>query len=769
MAGLRTLGDIVERLGSTVTPPVTPIVTPAPVAAPPADDRYIDQLVAAPAAGMVASFAGKPLLVIDGGSGRGEAVVAAARAAGLDARLATEPADGAGGILILTGLRPITSPEEGLALSRDAFASVVATARLAQKPALLALPLELGGGLGLEPAPGHQAWTAGLLGLGRTAALELPGVAVRLIDLGGADEAALIEELRAGGLETEVALRPSRRTIQAQPAPAPGGDLPFDALDVVVVTGGGRGVTAVTALALARMVPLRFALLGRTPLEEEPAALATLREEPALKAALRALHPADSPAALGRRASALLAAREVRATLQALRQTGSEAIYVAADVADPASLAAALSGVRAALGPIAAVIHGAGVLADKRLADKTLDQLNRVLAPKLGGLVALLAATAADPLKALVLFSSVAGRTGNPGQSDYALANSAMDAVAQRLAADRPGLKVVSVAWGPWEGGMVTPALKARFAEAGIPVIAHDRGGQMLIEELCAPGPVRVVRGGAPRPEGLAPASHTRALRLDLPVDADRYRFLTDHAIAGKAVVPVALVLEWITRAARLLRPDLHLVTLGDVQVKKGLVLPASGALDLRLEVNELSNGEGSVVSVALRDEAGLLRYAATATLAARRPLPPAAPRLRLQPWAADAEIYDGHVLFHGPQLQVIRGMEGVGEEGISGELAGLHEVGWPIAGWTLDPALLDGGLQLAVLWSKHMLGGAALPTGIESLHTWTDAPGAGRVRAVLKGREQGRNRTLSDLFLIDEAGALVAALRGVETHRRLP
>jgi hypothetical protein len=166
MAGLRTLGDIVARLGSTVTPSVTPIVAPAPVAAPPADDRYIDRLVAAPAAGMVASFAGKPLLVIDGGSGRGEAVVDAARAAGLDARLATEPADGAGGILILTGLRPITSPEEGLALSRDAFASVVATARLAQKPALLALPLELGGGLGLEPAPGHQAWTAGLLGLG---------------------------------------------------------------------------------------------------------------------------------------------------------------------------------------------------------------------------------------------------------------------------------------------------------------------------------------------------------------------------------------------------------------------------------------------------------------------------------------------------------------------------------------------------------------------------------------------------------------------------
>ncbi|NTW20454.1 MAG: KR domain-containing protein, partial [Nostocales cyanobacterium W4_Combined_metabat2_030] len=77
----------------------------------------------------------------------------------------------------------------------------------------------------------------------------------------------------------------------------------------------------------------------------------------------------------------------------------------------------------------------------------------------------LLTATQADPLSAICLFSSVAGRTGNAGQADYAMANEVLNRVAQAEAKRRPNCVVKSIGWGPWAGGMVTPNLKAKFDE----------------------------------------------------------------------------------------------------------------------------------------------------------------------------------------------------------------------------------------------------------------------------------------------------------------
>jgi NAD(P)-dependent dehydrogenase (short-subunit alcohol dehydrogenase family) len=206
-----------------------------------------------------------------------------------------------------------------------------------------------------------------------------------------------------------------------------------------------------------------------------------------------------TPADLNSQLSNLLAVREIRATLAALKAAGSEAQYVTVDVGNEAKLSAALDTVRQSWGPITALVHGAGVLADKRIEEKTDEQFDRVFDTKVSGLRALLAATAKDPLTALCLFSSVAARTGNLGQCDYAMANEVLNLVACAERARRGASCVVrAIGWGPWEGGMVTPSLKSHFEQMGVALIPLAIGAQRFVDEMIGSSDdTTVVIGGA--------------------------------------------------------------------------------------------------------------------------------------------------------------------------------------------------------------------------------------------------------------------------------
>ena len=212
-----------------------------------------------------------------------------------------------------------------------------------------------------------------------------------------------------------------------------------------------------------------------------------------------------SPAGLGKQVRQVVAWREIRSTLKQLEQDGCKARYASVDVTDAVALKALVSEVETTYGPITGVIHGAGVLADKAIADKTDDQFERVYSTKVDGLRALQLATADSPLRLWVQFSSVAARAGNNGQCDYAMANEVLNKVAGQMAVERPWLRVKSMNWGPWEGGMVTPALKARFRAMGVPLIPLAQGAQMLVDEVqsSAPSRVELVLGGEPTTEAL--------------------------------------------------------------------------------------------------------------------------------------------------------------------------------------------------------------------------------------------------------------------------
>src|SRR5262249_18883747 len=158
-----------------------------------------------------------------------------------------------------------------------------------------------------------------------------------------------------------------------------------------------------------------------------------------------------SPKELNERYHQAVAARETRRTLQRIEAAGCRVVYRSIDVRNAEGMADALGRVGKDLGPIRGVIHGAGVLADRRIEDKTEEQFNLVYTTKVAGLRNVLAAVDPSELKVLALFSSSSGRLGRVGQSDYALANEVLNKLGQDFARSQPGCRVVSVNWGPWD------------------------------------------------------------------------------------------------------------------------------------------------------------------------------------------------------------------------------------------------------------------------------------------------------------------------------
>ncbi|ELP66539.1 type I polyketide synthase [Streptomyces turgidiscabies] len=822
LAPLRTLQQITDKLReaeSGAAPVALPASPPPPVR--PIDEetplptqlaRAVSVMVAAPLPGMeLAGLRDGPVLVTDEGTGVARRLVDRLGEHGVRAAVVTEAvlADAAdvadaegGGVVLLSGLRPVSSAEAATSVNRDAFGAARSVARqLVARGRVFVTVQDTGGDFGLGGGQGERAWLGGPAGLARTAAKEWPDAGVKAVDCerGDRDADALAEvlatELLRGGSAGDIGLRADGtrwalrdRIEPAGPAEAAGehtGPLGPDA--VIVATGGARGVTAVTLRALAEAHLPSIVLLGRTELTEEPAGLADATDERQLKGLLagqarRQGGTIPSPAELTAEAARVLAVREIRATLDAIEASGSRVRYLSVDTRDARALHRALDTAREEFGPISGIVHGAGVLADSRLADKTDAQFTDVFDTKVEGLRALLAATADDPLDLVCVFSSVAGRFGNTGQADYAMANEILAQVASTVAVNRPNCLVKSIAWGPWDGGMVGPELREHFREQGVPLIPTDAGARALLRELSdVPDPARVrvtlTAGDADASASLG-APPAQAVGGDIEIGLGSHPYLADHSVAATPVVPMALVMEWFLGAARAWRPDAPGFVLRDLEVLsrigldgpgtapeqgrrlrvRSLAAPADDPATSRL-VLELTSGASSphyraaveVLTEADRPLTGSVRYDA-------RDLgsPP------------DQEIYDGHVLFHGPAFHAITALEGVSGTGAAALVRGVRELDWPGAGWHTDPAAIDGGLQLALKWAEYAHDGAFLPMGAVEVRTTGRGPVGEGARCVVLARGAARDLDVScDVALLEPDGSVHTELLGVTLVRR--
>lgn len=260
--------------------------------------------------------------------------------------------------------------------------------------------------------------------------------------------------------------------------------------DVVLVTGGARGITAHVALALARTVRPTLILLGRSPFPGDPELPNThgVAEPAALKRLIfehmRRQSLTPTAVEVEQRYRRLCAEREMRANIAALAETGADIHYFIADMRDGDKLRAVVEQVTERFGAITGVIHGAGLVEDRRIVDKSADSFRRVFGAKADGLWHLTRLLDPQRLRWMALFSSVAGVYGNRGQVDYAAANALLNGLAAYLDTRWPA-RVTATCWGPWQGaGMVSAELEQQFRAAGVGLIPVEAGCRALMDEL---------------------------------------------------------------------------------------------------------------------------------------------------------------------------------------------------------------------------------------------------------------------------------------------
>ncbi len=626
------------------------------------------------------------------------ATIAIARDSGLDQALARElrakglnveivslddprslPAE-LGGLIVVAPTRPAAAgcpwTADSEAWLKKAYALVQAGGRaLAARGGrgLVASVTRLDGALGFDGREQDPAF-GGIAGLIKTAAREWTGTACRAIDVdpGLSLDAAARLLARELGFEgpVETALNEAgARTVALVERPVPAASRePLRLGDAVIVTGGARGVTAEAALALAREFHPRLVLVGRSPLPaQEPAHLVPARTEAELRREIAAREKGLAPKAIGEKARGILAGREIRATLKRLADAGAEARYRSVDVRDSSAVAALVAETVKDFGPIRGIVHGAGVLADKLIAEKTATSVDAVLDTKLAGLRLLLDAVKPSDLRVLALFSSSTARYGRVGQSDYATANEVLNKAAQVLARRLPDCRVAALGWGPWDGGMVDGGLKKLFAGEGVGVIGLDSGARHLAAEARAAGaPAEtVVIAALPGAKAALPVAFERDLSLDT------HSFLASHVINGRAVVPLAVSAEWLAHGALHAHPGLVFAGFDDLRVTKAIPVLPGRATTITVRAGAAERREGAfVVPAEIRGEGGALCVSARVLLAAKRPSAPApaltvkGPKLR----ARTPERAYREVLFHGPDMQLPAVRAACGPEGIVAE-----------------------------------------------------------------------------------------------------
>jgi NAD(P)-dependent dehydrogenase (short-subunit alcohol dehydrogenase family) len=136
------------------------------------------------------------------------------------------------------------------------------------------------------------------------------------------------------------------------------------------------------------------------------------------------------------------------------------------------------------LGRIDGVIHGAGVISDKLILNKSVDTFDTVFDTKVLPALTLAARLDLAALRFIVFLSSVAGRFGNIGQADYSAANEVLNKLADQLSHAWPHLHALSINWGPWDAGMVNDDLRRLYASRSIQPIAAATGQRHFLDEL---------------------------------------------------------------------------------------------------------------------------------------------------------------------------------------------------------------------------------------------------------------------------------------------
>ncbi len=656
------------------------------------------------------------------------------------------------------------------------------------------------------------------IGLLKTLIAEVPNVLAKAVDFDPSLSPALIaqhivQELLMPGGRVEVGYPQGNRTIfRTVPAPltttATQIQLSPSANWVVLVTGGARGITAEIAGDLASL-GVNLILVGRSaePTAEK-AETADIEDVTVLRKVLvnqaREQGETPTPVQIERQLQRLLRDRTICRNLEQFRQTGAKVEYLPVDVRNPEEFGALIDGIYTRYGRLDAVIHGAGIIEDKLIADKSAESFERVFDTKVDSTFILSRHLRPDLLKLFILFSSVAGRYGNRGQSDYAAANEVINRLAWQLDQTWTKTRVVAINWGPWDTtGMASEGVKRQFRERGIIPIPLSAGRQFFAEELRygRKGEAEVIAGEGPweayetekgqlkgqqkssdqlnsfvflssqpqmQPNSTVSLEHTFSLTSD--------PYLYDHRLDGKPVLPATGALEWMAEFVQAAWSEWIVTEVRDLRVMRGLVLDTDAGRKALFSARASSHADSESLQVAvdiLDPESKLPFYCASVIL---RPQLLEAPSLSLLPLSAGSRLditaaYRDY-LFHGSRFQLVTAIDRLSEQGLDARVMPCQPADWlnnkalhSSSHWLFDPGLVDTAPQLAIIWNRVQRGTTPLPSRFGSVARYGQSPLNGQLQVAFRVKPLKSDHSLVyDAVFLDELGKVHLHLQDVES-----
>ena len=562
---------------------------------------------------------------------------------------------------------------------------------------------------------------------------------VILLGMGFSDDeaaAAITAEIACpdGGQEVTLAKR-SRQVLElgvepeASPAERP-------ANEVVLVTGGGRGITAMLAIELARRAPTTLVLVGRSPAGEAP--LDEEKEKAAVRAKLKASGERVTPAAIERVLKPLRKKEEIRQTLEQIRALGSKAEYVTCDMSEPDEVRKMVQSAAKRHGALHGCIHGAGVEESRLLADKDEEAFQRVFNGKALGGIALFSSL---PESAWVLsMGSVAGRFGNAGQVDYSAANEAM---AQACTLRPRSLHIDWTAWGD-VGMAVRGGMQSLLEGRGVQLLPAGPGAALAIDlidqglegEILVSGRLGGLLPGPEHPlvDSADFKGESISLRRTLSLDSDAW--ITDHAIGGVPVLPGVIGVELMTAAAQVIHPGLPYGGLSDIQFKAPVKMHRGEPVELEVEAR--AHGDNKV-SCTLFSERILKtgKHLRTEHFSGVIWLGQGPELGGLVDGPSSSAVVDADAIyrrfFHGPIFQVLHSATHLQPRSLEASGSVDHSaIGVPLAS---QPLVLEAAFQAAGLHTMIVDGALALPSSIQSLRCLSPVVENSPLRLVVQRR----------------------------------
>jgi NAD(P)-dependent dehydrogenase (short-subunit alcohol dehydrogenase family)/acyl carrier protein len=669
----------------------------------------------------------------------------------------------------------------------------------------------LGGQHGYGEAGATAPLGGSVTGFTKAYKRERPDALVKAVDFEAGRDAAeiaglLIDETLRDPGAIEIGYHAAQRwTVGLQERAAADGQpgMTLDKNSVFLVTGAAGSIVSAITADLAAASGGTFYLLDLVP---EPDAgnpdlkrFATDRE--ALKrdlfARIQARGERATPALVERELAALERAKAACDAIDAVRAAGGTAHYCSVNLTDGDAVAKVISDVRERSGRIDVLLHAAGIDRSHALPDKDPREFDLVFDVKSDGLFHLLHAIGDIPLGAMVGFSSIAGRFGNGGQTDYSSANDLICKIASSFRRTRAATRAIAIDWTAWGGiGMATRGSIPKVMEmagidmlppeAGIPWIRREltmsaaRGevvvaGRLgaLLKELDATGGLEssaVPQG--PMTGGSARADLDGRVTLETTLDPALQPFLDDHRIDGTPVLPGVMGIEGFAEAALSIAPGWCVEAVEDIDFLAPFKFYRGEPRPVAIEARFHHEGHALTADCRLtgrrvlanQSEArvethftGRVRLATLLPETSNGP-DPAANR----EWAINAEeIY--RIYFHGPAYRVLQRARW-DENGAVGELAaGLpdnhHPSDQPLA---TAPRLIELCFQTAGLWEMAVQHRMGLPRHVDrvSLYRTPDAASGSLFAVVTANPSDGS----FDADVVDAAGARYLHVSGYRT-----